>query len=254
RPPLLPLEHHDARVARGRLRRGGLSGTCGRVVGAVHRPGSRVTTRVSRRSGVRLLAPVVAVAALLSGCTSEPGGLAAQYEAGGGDGYVSRDGRIVQLAASDREEPVAFGGVLDTGETIDSEELRGQVLVVNFWYAACPPCREEAPDLEAIHQQYADAPVTVIGVNVRDTAGTALKFEREHGVSCPALGDSEGVARRLARARGAYAPPAAPAAVGLGARGRAAARGRGRRGSARPVTPTVDERLAGKAWHGSGRD
>lgn len=206
-----------------------------------------MTTRVSRRSGVRLLAPVVAVAALLSGCTSEPGGLAVQYEAGGGDGYVSRDGRIVQLAASDREEPVAFGGVLDTGETIDSEELRGQVLVVNFWYAACPPCREEAPDLEAIHQQYADAPVTVIGVNVRDTAGTALKFEREHGVSYPSIVDYEDNAVQLAFASGAYAPTSVPTTLVLDAQGRVAARLSGLIESPSVVTSIVDELLAEKA-------
>lgn len=206
-----------------------------------------MTTRVSRRSGVRLLAPVVAVAALLSGCTSEPGGLAARYEAGGGDGYVSRDGRIVQLAASDREEPVAFGGVLDTGETIDSEELRGQVIVVNFWYAACPPCREEAPDLEAIHQQYADAPVTVIGVNVRDTAGTALKFEREHGVSYPSIVDYEDNAVQLAFASGAYAPTSVPTTLVLDAQGRVAARLSGLIESPSVVTSIVDELLAEKA-------
>lgn len=204
-----------------------------------------MTTRPTRRIRVRLLAPMVAVAALLAGCTAAGGGgLAEQYESGSGDGYVSRDGRIVQLAASDREEPVAFAGVLDSGDTIDSAELLGQVVVVNLWYAACPPCREEAPDLEAIHQRYADAEVSVIGVNVRDSAGTSLKFAREHGVSYPSIVDYENNAVQLAFADGAYAPTSVPTTLVLDAQGRVAARLSGLIESPSVVTTIVDELLA----------
>lgn len=206
-----------------------------------------MTTRVSRRIGVRLLVPVVAVVALLSGCTADSGGLASQYEAGSGDGYISRDGRIVQIAASDREEPVAFAGALDSGDTIDSADLLGQVVIVNLWYAACPPCREEAPDLEAIHQQYADAGVTMVGVNVRDSAGTSLKFAVEHGVSYPSIVDFENNAVQLAFAGGAYAPTSVPTTLVLDAQGRVAARLSGLIESPSVVTTIVDALLAESA-------
>lgn len=204
-----------------------------------------MTTRDPRRIGVRLLAPAVALAALLAGCTAEGGGgLAATYESGSGDGYISADGRIVQIAASEREEPVAFAGTLDSGEAFDSTELLGQVVVVNLWYAACPPCREEAPDLEAIHQLYADAEVTVVGVNVRDSAGTALKFAREHGVSYPSILDYEDNGVQLAFASGAYAPTSVPTTLVLDTRGRVAARLSGLIESPSVVTSIVDELLA----------
>jgi peroxiredoxin len=206
-----------------------------------------VTTRTRRRIGVRLLVPVVALAALLSGCTPEAGHLADQYESGTAGGYISGDGRVVQLAASDREKPVEFAGTLDTGDAFDSADTLGEVVVVNFWYASCPPCREEAPDLEAIHQQFADAGVTVVGVNVSDTAETAQKFETEHGVSYPSIIDYQDNAVQLAFAGGKYAPNSVPTTLVLDKQGRVAARFSGLIESRSVVTDIVDELLAESA-------
>lgn len=55
--------------------------------------------------------------------------------------------------------------------------------MVNFWYAACPPCRAEAPDLEALAQTYQPDGVVFIGVNVRDSADTAAAFENQFGIT-----------------------------------------------------------------------
>jgi peroxiredoxin len=206
-----------------------------------------VTTRTRRLIGVRLLAPVVALAALLSGCTAESDHLAGVYESGTGGGYISGDGRVVQIAASDREQPVAFEGTLDTGDAFDSADVLGEVVIVNFWYASCPPCREEAPDLEALHQQFADAAVTVVGVNVSDTAGTAQKFEAEHGVSYPSIIDYEDNAVQLAFAGGKYAPNSVPTTLVLDKQGRVAARFSGLIESPSVVADIVDELLAEKA-------
>ncbi|MGO7984058.1 TlpA disulfide reductase family protein, partial [Rhizobium johnstonii] len=52
----------------------------------------------------------------------------------------------------------------------------GDVLVVNFWYASCAPCRAEAPDLEKIHAEFDGQGATFVGVNVRDQAATAASF------------------------------------------------------------------------------
>lgn len=206
-----------------------------------------MTTRTRRRIGVRLLVPAALLATLLSGCTPEAGHLADQYESGGGEGYISGDGRVVQLAASDREKPVAFEGTLDTGDAFSSADALGEVVVVNFWYASCPPCREEAPDLEAIHQQFADADVTVLGVNVSDTAETARQFETKHGVSYPSLIDYEDNAVQLAFAGGKYAPNSVPTTLVLDKQGRVAARFSGLIESRGVVADIVDELLAESA-------
>ena len=115
-----------------------------------------------------------------------------------------------------------LAGILDTGEPFDSADVVGRVVIVNFWYSSCPPCREEAPDLEAIHQQFTGSEVTMIGVNVSDTADTALRFEREHGVSYPSIVDYQDNAVQLAFAGGRYAPNSVPTTLVLRESSRAA--------------------------------
>ena len=68
------------------------------------------------------------------------------------------------------------------GETLSLEELRGKVVVVNFWASWCVPCRTEADELEAMSRKYSDE-VVFIGVDYADTEKGALKFIEEYGLS-----------------------------------------------------------------------
>jgi len=206
-----------------------------------------VTIRSSRRLGVRLLAPVVALAALLSGCTQEADHLAGQYESGTGGGYISGDGRVIQPPASEREAPVAFAGTLDTGEAFDSADVLGQVVVVNFWYASCPPCREEAPDLEALRAQFEGDEVVMLGINVSDSADVSLAFAKKFGVGYPSIVDAADNAVQLAFADGKLAPNSVPTTLILDREGRVAARISGLIESPSVVADIVDELLAEKA-------
>ena len=63
------------------------------------------------------------------------------------------------------------------------------MLVVNFWYAGCGPCRSESPDLEKLSRAYAKQGVQFVGVDTRDQAATAASFLTEHGVSYPSILD-----------------------------------------------------------------
>ena len=206
-----------------------------------------MTIRSSRRLGVRLLAPVVALAALLSGCTQEADHLAGQYESGTGGGYISGDGRVIQPPASEREAPVAFAGTLDTGEAFDSADVLGQVVVVNFWYASCPPCREEAPDLEALRAQFEGDEVVMLGINVSDSADVSLAFAKKFGVGYPSIVDAADNAVQLAFADGKLAPNSVPTTLILDREGRVAARISGLIESPSVVADIVDELLAEKA-------
>lgn len=173
------------------------------------------------------LAALFAVAALaLTGCTSDP--LADQYRSGSGQGYISGDGAYTVIAADERDEPVSWEAApLDVGGEISTDDLAGQVYVVNFWYAGCPPCRVEAADLEAIYQEFSTEQggegVPFIGVNIRDTAAQSLAFADEFGVTYPSILDVKGGAVRLAFA-GQVAPTAVPTTLVVDAQGRVAAR------------------------------
>lgn len=171
-----------------------------------------------------LVAAVIAVL-VLSGCSVDP--LAEQYANGTNQNYISGDGTLTVVALEDRGEPVAFKGVTAEGDSVSNERYAGEVLVLNFWYAGCPPCRIEAPDLEALFQKFDGKGATFLGVNVRDQAETALFFEQDQGISYPSVIDANNGNMLLAFA-GTVAPNAVPTTLVIDAQGRVAARFLGR--------------------------
>ena len=65
------------------------------------------------------------------------------------------------------------------GRTLTLSELRGQVVIINFWASWCPPCREEAAYLEQTWRKYKDQGVIFIGVDWVDTEKEALAYMDE---------------------------------------------------------------------------
>ena len=65
------------------------------------------------------------------------------------------------------------------GRTLTLSELRGQVVIINFWASWCPPCREEAAYLEQTWRKYKDEGVIFIGVDWVDTEKEALAYMDE---------------------------------------------------------------------------
>nr|NLD40377.1 TlpA family protein disulfide reductase [Actinomycetales bacterium] len=164
----------------------------------------------------RALATAAATLALLvSGCASigNPDGAA-------GAGYQAGDGSFVTWGVEERGEPVELVGESYEGEVIDLDQWRGDVVVMNFWYAACPPCRAEAPDLVALHEEYPD--IHLLGVNPRDDAGAAQAFERTFEIPYPSLWDQD--ASGVAAMQGLVPLQAMPTTVILDREGRVASR------------------------------
>jgi len=166
---------------------------------------------------------LLVVGLVLSGCAAESDALAEQYRAGTGQNYISGDGALTVVAPESRNEGIAFQGPLDVGGTFSNANYAGQIMVLNFWYAGCPPCRLEAPDLEALHQEFLGEGVVFIGVNILDQAPTALAFADEFGVTYPSIVDTNDGSVRLAFS-GQVAPNAVPITVVLDQQGRVAAR------------------------------
>ncbi|MGC5617686.1 TlpA family protein disulfide reductase [Georgenia sp. Z1491] len=160
-----------------------------------------------------------ALAITLAGCAPGSGGSPAEVA---GAGYVSGDGSLSLWTPDERGAPVEMTGTSYTGESIDLTDWRGEVAVVNFWYAACPPCRAEAPALEAIAEDYQDQGVRLLGVNPRDDTATAQAFERTFQIPYPSIHDQS--ARAVAAFQGLVPLQAMPTTVVLDRQGRVAAR------------------------------
>ncbi|MDJ0336361.1 TlpA disulfide reductase family protein [Salinibacterium sp. G-O1] len=190
-------------------------------------------------------AVVVAIVAVLTlaGCAPGNDSLASQYQDGSGQGYISGDGAFSEIPADERGEPIEYSGPTADDSTISSDDLAGQVYVVNFWYASCPPCRAEAPDLKALSDEYADIPF--IGINIFDNADTAGVFERKYGIEYPSILDAKTNAAQLAFASaGAVAPNAVPTTLVIDREGRVAARISGRIADTSILAAMIDSVVA----------
>src|SRR5690606_383679 len=76
-----------------------------------------------------------------------------------------------------------------SGETVALSDLKGEVVMINFWATWCGPCRKEMPHLEALHQRYKNLGFTLLGINVEDDTRGVEKFLKETPVSFPVLLD-----------------------------------------------------------------
>jgi cytochrome c biogenesis protein CcmG/thiol:disulfide interchange protein DsbE len=71
------------------------------------------------------------------------------------------------------------------GETIQLGDLRGQVVVINFWASWCLPCEEEAADLENTWRHYQDQGVVFLGVDYVDTETEARAYLQRWDITYP---------------------------------------------------------------------
>ncbi|HLB47875.1 MAG TPA: TlpA disulfide reductase family protein [Anaerolineales bacterium] len=69
------------------------------------------------------------------------------------------------------------------GRTVALSQLRGQVVIINFWASWCPPCREEAAYLEQTWRKYQGQGVVFIGVDWVDTEKEALAYIDEFDIT-----------------------------------------------------------------------
>lgn len=178
---------------------------------------ARPTSRARGRAAVG--AAALAVTLVLGACTPGDGNAADDVV---GQGYESGDGTSKVWAVDERSEPVELAGTDFAGRAQDVSSWRGDVVVLNTWYAACPPCRAEAPDLVDVATEYADRGVHLLGINGQDDAGAAEAFQRTFDVPYPSIADTDGAA--IAALQGTVPVQAVPTTVVLDRDGRVAAR------------------------------
>jgi peroxiredoxin len=141
-------------------------------------------------------------------------------------------GALVGFSPSSTPAP-SFSLVTLDGDTIRSADLKGKVLVVNFWATWCIPCRVEMPSMQKLHERHAGDDLVVLGVSVDvGGVGPVRTFLRERHVTYPvgrvteplrrAFGGIAGIPttfvidrRGIVRHRvvGYFAPPALEASV-----------------------------------------
>ncbi len=177
-------------------------------------------SRARSRQWLRVITLTAVAALSLTACGDDGGSITPDDVIN--QGYISGDGSVRVWAADDRGESVTLAGDDFAGEFVDTSQWRGDLVVVNTWYAACPPCRAESADLGKVARDRATDGVKFVGLNRVDDAGAAQAFERTYDVPYPSIADRTGAV--TAQLQGVVPVKATPTTVVLDRQGRVAAR------------------------------
>ena len=116
-----------------------------------------------------------------------------------------------------------FSGRTRDARQLAVADLRGKVILLNFWASWCAECRPEMPVLERLHRELAPRGLAVIGVNTREEGATVQSYAKGLGLTFPLVLDPDG------KINGLYGVIGLPATFVVGRDGRAIAFGIGPR-------------------------
>jgi len=146
---------------------------------SVHRSAERVKRR-SLEVAVVLMTSIVFTSCAASGDAARAAGDTTK-------GAKTTAQKAALRAPAIGADAPAFSSTTLDGTPITLASLKGNVVVLNVWATWCLPCREEIPQLEAVHRQFAAQGVKLIGVSI-DAAGMGAEitdFMREHQMTYP---------------------------------------------------------------------
>ncbi len=97
--------------------------------------------------------------------------------------------RIIRRA----ERAVAKEFTLPTpkGNKISVTDLRGKVILLNFWATWCGPCRTEMPSIERLYKKFKDKGLRVLAVDIMETADKVRGFMEEMELTFPTVNDGD---------------------------------------------------------------
>jgi len=103
---------------------------------------------------------------------------------------------VTVVTANERKDAPNLAGADLNGHRLSISDFEGQVLVVNVWGPWCAPCRDEAPVLKQVADQYASQNVQFIGILNQSGSAEARAFNSSAGITYPSFADQDGALER----------------------------------------------------------
>ena len=141
------------------------------------------------------------------------------------------------VAYASRTTPPQFSGSTIDTRRVSMRDLRGKVVLMNFWASWCVECRPEMPVLERLHREFAPQGFAVIGINAREESEAVRRYASELGLTFPLVLDPDGKIKAL------YGVVGIPTTFLVGRDGRAVAFAVGPREWASPPARTLIQAL-----------
>ena len=169
-------------------------------------------------------AAVLSLPLALAGCATSSGNAATT----GDTRYVVNGAGVVTTYAQGHRKaaPDISGTDLD-GKSLSLAQFKGKVIVLNFWASWCPPCRAEAPALQAVSTDTAAMGVQFVGVDIRENGPSdGRAFVANNGIDYPSFADQSAKIALQFRSSGVV-PQTPPTTLVIDRTGHIAARGLG---------------------------
>ena len=147
----------------------------------------------------------------ISGCAkksestpaAQPAVSTASQPAGSSSSNVSK---VISVQRNEGKRVAEFSWTDENGKTVlFSDFSRNNVVLINFWATWCGPCKRELPDLIALHEQYKDKDVRIIGISVDrdgDVLGLVRDFAAQSNLKYPIVIDNGELERVFGGIRG----------------------------------------------------
>jgi len=132
----------------------------------------------------------LALAGVLAACTT--GSDAVDVSNGGEFRFVAGTPGGEVIDEGDRASAPEFSGELLDGSALDSADLAGDIVVINFWGSWCAPCRVETPEFQQVYDALTGDGVSFLGVNVKDDRQLAEAFLDDKRITYPSIFDPRG--------------------------------------------------------------
>lgn len=102
---------------------------------------------------------------------------------------------IVSCSCFANEDALLYqfkGAEFNSNDVIDFENLKGQIIYVDFWASWCPPCLKSIPFMEKLHHQFKGKNFKIVAINIDKNKDEAIHFLKQHPITFLNLYDPKG--------------------------------------------------------------